>query len=269
MQYDPVKSIIGTIVRRLPSSRVLFYRLLGALFLREWHVKRELRRQLSGRTTPADVYDAGCGFGQYSYYLATQFPSVRLHAIDVKEEQIDDCRRFFRSRGLGQCSFAVEDLTSINYENRFDLILSVDVMEHIPDDIGVFRNFFRALRPGGTLIVNTPSNLGGSDAHSDEDESFIEEHARNGYGVDEIRSKLAGAGFTVETVRFTYGPWGARYWRIALKVPMLLLGISKAFLLLLPFYYIVAFPVVLPMMWLDYRGENKTGTGLTAVARKS
>jgi SAM-dependent methyltransferase len=268
MQYDPVKSIIGTVVRRLPASRVLFYRLLGALFLREWHVKRELRRQLANRSGAIDVYDAGCGFGQYSYYIATRFPNVHLHAIDVKEEQIDDCRRFFGSRGLSQCSFAVEDLTRITHESRFDLILSVDVMEHIPDDIGVFRNFFRALRPGGTLIVNTPSNLGGSDAHSDEDESFIEEHARNGYGVDEIRSKLTGAGFTVETVRFTYGPWGARYWRIALKIPMLLLGISKAFLLLLPFYYLVAFPVVLPMMWLDYRGENRTGTGLTVTAKK-
>ena len=49
---------------------------------------------------------------------------------------------------------------------------------------------------------------------------------------------------------------------------MLLLGVSKAFLLLLPFYYLVAFPLVLPMMWLDYRGNNETGTGLTAIAKK-
>jgi SAM-dependent methyltransferase len=268
MKYDPIKNVLGSAVRRIPVLRIAFYKLLGILFLREWYVKRELRRQLDGRTVPVDVYDAGSGFGQYSYYMATHFPAARIYAVDVKEEQIDDCRSFFGRRGLTQCTFAMEDLTQITHENRFDLVLSVDVMEHIPDDIGVFRNFYRAMRPGGTLFINTPSNLGGSDAHSEGDESFIEEHARNGYGAEEIGTKLTSAGFSVESIRYTYGPWGSRYWRLALKYPLLLVNISKLFLVLLPFYYLAVLPVVLPMMWLDYRSENVAGTGLNVVAKK-
>ncbi len=268
MQYDPIKRFFGDTVRRMPLLRVLFYRLLGVMFLREWHVKRELRRQLRNKNAPFDVYDAGSGFGQYTYYMAKRFPLARIYASDLKDEQIADCREFFRRAGLAQCSFGAEDLTQIAHESRFDFILSVDVMEHIPDDVGVFRNFFRALKAGGVLFVNTPSNLGGSDAHSEEDTGFIEEHARNGYGADEIRDKLTSVGFRVETVRYTYGPWGERYWRIALKYPMLLLNVSKAFLVLLPFYYLIAFPLALPMMVLDYRAENRQGTGLNVVARK-
>ncbi len=268
MHYDPIKKIFGDIVGRKPLLRILFYKLLGLMFLREWHVKRELRRQLGMRTSPFTVYDAGSGFGQYSYYIAKNFPFASLYGIDLKDEQVADCTQFFQRIGLSQCSFAVEDLTQIQHIEKFDFILSVDVMEHIHDDMSVFRNFFRALKPGGMLFINTPSNLGGSDAHSDHEESFIGEHARNGYGAEEIRQKLEANGFNVTSVRHTYGPWGNRYWQIGIKYPMQMLNVSKLFFVILPLYYLVALPFILPMMWLDYSTPNKTGSGLNVLAQK-
>jgi SAM-dependent methyltransferase len=268
MQYDPIKKIFGNAVRNIPWLRKLFYKLLGIMFLREWYVKSELRRQLSMRKEPFSVYDAGSGFGQYTYYLAKNFPGAKIYSVDVKEEQIADCTQFFRAIGLQQCSFAVEDLLHIQHTDMFDAILSVDVMEHIADDKTVFKNFFRALRKNGQLFINTPSNLGGSDVHSIDDKSFVEEHARDGYGRDEIRSKLEDAGFQVEKIRYTYGHWGTAAWRWGIKYPLLLVNISKIFFVALPFYYLFILPFVLPMMWLDYRTENETGTGLNVVAKK-
>jgi 2-polyprenyl-3-methyl-5-hydroxy-6-metoxy-1,4-benzoquinol methylase len=268
MKYDPIKNVFGNIVRKQPRLRVLFYKLLGLMFLREWHVKRELRRRLAHTKENVRVYDAGSGFGQYSYYMAKHFPYVSIDAVDVKEDQIADCSKFFQAMGLDRCSFAIEDLTQIKHTDRFDFILSVDVMEHIPDDIGVFRNFYQALKPNGTLFINTPSNLGGSDAHSPDDESFIEEHARNGYGAEEIRTKLESAGFAVEKIKYTYGTWGTMAWRIGIKFPMLALNASKLFFVLLPFYYLVTLPLTLVLMYFDYIADNKTGTGLNVVARK-
>jgi hypothetical protein len=110
--------------------------------------------------------------------------------------------------------------------------------------------------------------LGGSDVHSEDDRSFVEEHARNGYGMEEIRSKLEAAGFRVEMIRYTYGHWGTFAWRLGIKFPLLLLNTSKGFFILLPLYYIIVLPLVLPMMWLDYITDNKTGTGLNVVAKK-
>jgi SAM-dependent methyltransferase len=238
------------------------------VFLREWYVKRELRRQLSQRKEPFVVYDAGSGFGQYSYYIAKTFPRAIIYGSDLKEDQIADCIQFFRSVGLQQCSFAVEDLTQIQHTEKFDAILSVDVMEHIPDDITVFQNFYRALKKNGQLFINTPSNLGGSDVHSENDQSFVEEHARNGYGMEEIRSKLETAGFQIEMIRYTYGRWGTAAWRLGIKYPLLLLNVSKIFFVLLPFYYLTALPFILPMMWLDFITKNETGTGLNVLAKK-
>ncbi|MGH2568467.1 MAG: class I SAM-dependent methyltransferase [Bacteroidota bacterium] len=268
MRYDPVKKFFGDVVGSRLWLRRLFYALLGLLFLREWHVKRELRNLLGSSSRPMEVYDAGTGFGQYSYYMAKRFPRSRIYAVDVNEEQVVECRRFFETVGFRHCSFAVEDLLAIQHAGRFDLVLSVDVMEHIEEDRRVFQNLFRALKPGGVLLVNTPSNLGGSDVHAEGEQSFIEEHARPGYGVEEIRTKLESAGFMVERIAFTYGPFGSLAWRLGIKYPMRMLSATKLFFFLLPLYYLVTLPIVLPLMYLDYSSENNTGTGLLVIARK-
>lgn len=268
MHYDPIKKSIGNVVRDNIFLRKLFYKLLGLMFLREWHVKRELRTLLTQHPQFKRIFDAGSGFGQYSYYVAKRFPRVSIHAVDVKAEQIDDCRRFFSKAKVTNVQFSVEDLTEPNHENEFDLVMSVDVMEHIPDDVDVFRNLYNALKPGGMLLVNTPSNLGGSDAESPEDESFIGEHARNGYGVDEIRTKLKSVGFSVEQIKFTYGKWGSVAWRLGIKYPMQMLNASKLLFVILPFYYILTLPFTLLLMYLDYAMTNTTGTGLLIVAKK-
>jgi len=269
MHYDPIKNVIGNIARTSPIVRRLFYAVLGMMFLREWYVKRALRQLLGEKKEPFTMFDAGSGFGQYSYYCAKHFHSAVINAVDVKDEQIADCRNFFAKRKLRNVSFEVEDLTIPAHNAEFDFILSVDVMEHIQDDVQVFKNFFKALKPGGKVLINTPSNLGGSDAHDESDPSFIEEHARNGYSVDDITRKLKSAGFHLEKVTYTYGPIGSAAWRLGIKVPMLMLNKNKLFFIVLPFYYILTLWLTLLLMCADYTVTNKRGTGLLVVAAKA
>jgi SAM-dependent methyltransferase len=269
MHYDPIKNVIGNVARTSPLVRRFFYAILGIMFLREWYVKRALRQLLGEKKEPFTMFDAGSGFGQYSYYCAKHFRSAAIHAVDVKDEQIADCRNFFAKRKLRNVSFEVEDLTIPKHSGEFDFILSVDVMEHIQDDVQVFKNFFKALKPGGKVLINTPSNLGGSDAHGESDPSFIEEHARNGYSVDDITRKLKSAGFHLEKVTYTYGPIGSAAWRLGIKVPMLMLNKNKFFFIVLPFYYIFTLWLTLLLMYADYTFTNKRGTGLLVVAVKA
>lgn len=267
MKYEPIKDIFRTIIQRSSFLRKVFYKLLGIIFLREWYVKRELRRSIEQRKGPLTLYDAGCGFGQYSYFLARRYPHVTIHGVDLNEEHIRDCSTFFKREKLTNCRFAVEDLTSIPHVDKFDLILSVDVMEHIPDDGAVFNNFYKSLKQGGILILTTPSTEGGSDVHDDE-EGFIAEHARAGYSVQEIRQKLETAGFTVPSIQYTYGPWGMFAWRLGIKYPMVMLNLSKLFILALPFYYCVIFPFFFLGMAIDFYSKKQTGAGLLVVGKK-
>lgn len=270
MHYDPIKKVLGDFVGTSPFLRRLFYTALGILFLREWYIRRLLKSILASSGGPVNVLDAGSGFGQYSYFIARKFPRARITAVDVKEDQINDCRRFFQQVGLDTVKFDVLDLTTMEYENAFDIILSVDVMEHIEDDERVFRNFFRALKQGGRLIVNTPAS--GSKESGEplaKDDSFIGEHVRYGYTPDEIRQKLERAGFNVESITFTYGRFGSIAWNVGIKIPMVIAGLHRSFLLLLPFYFLITLPFTLAFMYLDYTATNTSGGGLLVLARKS
>ena len=272
MHYDPIKNSLSKLLRRYTFLRKLFYKTLGAMFLREWYVKRKIK-SLYRDNPPEEILDAGSGFGQYTYFMTKRFPAAHILAVDLKDDQIEDCKYFFSKTGHNNCEFKLEDLAEISalsgYDKKFDLVLSVDVMEHIEDDICVLKNFYGALKSGGMVIINTPSNLGGSDKHSGDEESFIGEHIRPGYSKEDITEKLKSAGFTVESFQYTYGKWGSRCWQLGIKYPMQLLNKSKVFFVLLPFYYLVIIWWVWLFMRLDMKEKNKiSGTGILVVAKK-
>jgi len=269
MYYDPIKDIFANTIKKFPLLRVVFYKMLDIMFLRSWYVRRELRslrKTFGGKEI--SIYDAGTGYGQYSYFMSKKLLPNKIYAVDVKEKWIDDCKDFFSSRNIANVSFGVEDLTSVSHENKFDLIVSVDVMEHIVDDVKVFQNFYRALKPDGFLLINTPSIYGGSDVHDDGEESFISEHAREGYSFKDLETKLEPLGFKMYRSRYTYGKWGDKAWRLGIKYPIQMVNISKIFLIVLPVYYLFIFPITLIMMYLDYSGENEVGAGINFIAKK-
>lgn len=216
--------------------------------------------------------DAGSGFGQYTYRMSKLFPASKITAADIKPEQIADCNNFFEQIGkAGQVKFQYADLTKYTEKEAYDLILSIDVMEHIEEDTKVFENFYQSMKKGGVLLISTPSDQGGSDAHDhDEDgiHGFIDEHVRDGYNIVEIEEKLKNAGFSRVEARYSYGAPGKISWKLSMKYPILLLGVSKLFFILLPFYYLIVFPFSLVLNYFDVRNTHKTGTGLIVKAYK-
>jgi len=269
MHYDPVKNIFAGIIKKFPFLRILFYKILDLMFLRSWYVRKELRtlRKKFG-SKKINIYDAGSGYGQYSYFMSKNLQPCDIYSVDVKEDWIKDCRVFFVSQKINNVSFGVEDLTSINHKDSFDLIVCVDVMEHIPDDVKVFQNYFCALKKNGYLLINTPSIYGGSDVQEGEDESFIGEHARDGYSQEDLESKLHPIGFTTHRSKYTYGFWGDKAWRLGIKYPIMMVNISKLLLIILPLYYLITFPFTFIMMLIDFNSVNKVGSGINFIAKK-
>ena len=263
MQYDPIKRSLGKIFNRSVVSRKLFFKLLDILLLRAWYIKREIRHFKKHFSAEAVVLDAGAGFGQYSYFMSSLSNSWKVTAVELKPEQVEDCNLFFSRIENPQRTFFEEaDLLTYRNPDHFDMILSVDVMEHILEDTQVFENFHCSLKPEGVLIISTPSDKGGSDVQHEQDESFIDEHVRDGYGVDEIRKKLESAGFSDISVGFAYGSPGKISWRLSMKYPIQMVNFSKIFLLILPFYYLITFPISYLLNVRDVHKHHSTGTGL-------
>lgn len=118
------------------------------------------------------------------------------------------------------------------------------------------------------LLISTPSNLGGSDVTEAGETSFIEEHVREGYSMQEISEKLKRAGFRKITIKYTYGRPGNISWRLTMKYPIILLGKSKIFYLIIPFYYLLVMPFALILNAADVRFKHTSGTGLLVKAWK-
>ncbi len=269
MQYEPIKRSLGKFFSGSLIMRKILYFLLDLLLLRTWHVKKSLRQISRRYPGEATVLDAGSGFGQYSWRMSRMNSNWKIKAIDINNEQINDCNSFFSRTGLSdRVYFQTSDLTTLNDRDSYNLILSVDVMEHIEEDLLVFQNFYNSLKSDGILLISTPSDQGGSDVNSETDKSFIDEHVRDGYSISEITKKLSSAGFTTIEAHYTYGTPGNISWRLSMKYPVRMLNASYLFFIILPVYYLIFFPFAMVLNFLDLHLTHKTGTGLLVTARK-
>lgn len=275
MEYDPIKRSLGNVFNKSPFLRKLFYNLLDLLLLRCWHIHKELRDwsnnlgvKTLAMTGHLQILDAGSGFGQYSYWMTNKFPKAKILAVDVKDEQVADCNDFFQRIGKTNVKFEVADLTQFSKPDTFDLALSVDVMEHILEDVQVFKNIHASLKKGGLLLISTPSDQGGSDVHEGTEGSFIGEHVRDGYNIQDIEDKLKLAGFSKIEPRYAYGTPGKISWRLSMKYPMQLLNASKLFFIIIPVYYLITYPIAFVLNYADTYSTHTTGTGLIVKAWK-
>lgn len=269
--YDPVKDRFANIIRRFRFLRTLFYKLLDLFFLRGWYVRDILRSYGSeiDRQGSWKLLDAGSGFGQYDRFILQKFDNVTVKAIDVKADYLEDSRRYFQNEiEQGRIEFQQEDLLELSYDEDFEFTICIDVLEHIEDDRKVMANICRSLKPGGYFLMHSPSIYSEEDA--DEDDSFVDEHARVGYSKEDLREKLKAAGFSDIHTAYTYGDKGHLAWELLIKYPMLWLTKIKLWALpLMVAYYIFTLPVGLVLMYLDMNDDNKKGTGIYALAQKN
>jgi len=264
LEYASVKNKIAQIIKNSILIRKLFYLITGIVFLREWYVKRTVKKFFRDKQSVKEILDAGSGFGQYCYFCRKKFPEAKILGIDINGNYIDDCNRFVEKADLEGIQFRREDLTAIDYKNKFDLILSVDVMEHIKDDSKLLSRFAKAIKSEGFIIISTPTIY----RKHNEDGMFVEEHERPGYSEQDITEKLTRSGFSGIEITYSYGRWGDLSWRLGIRNFMKMVQSGLAGKILALIYFIIIFPLVFILMVLDYFWDNKTGTGFVVMARK-
>jgi SAM-dependent methyltransferase len=144
--------------------------------------------RLAGQDGRLSILDVGCGDGLFFDDLA------RFGAVDGLEP---DGALLGDDRWRGRITVAPLD-GRFRPEEPYDLILMLDVIEHIEDDAEALHAAREALRPGGLLLLTVPALAWLWSRHDE-----ANEHCRR-YEPRGLRERLEGAGFVVESLRFFF-----------------------------------------------------------------
>ena len=129
------------------------------------------------------MLDAGCGTGQMTKLLEQYGEAVGL---EIAPEAIE----FAQKRGVK--NLIQGSITDPPFAaGSFDLVLSLDVIEHVDNDVQIIDSLFDIVKPGGHLIVTVPAFKSLWSQHDE-----INHHKRR-YRVKEVERMLGDAGFVV------------------------------------------------------------------------
>jgi SAM-dependent methyltransferase len=109
------------------------------------------------------VLEIGCGRGGFAAWLGTAPAPQRpaeIFACDFSPVAVGIAREFGQSRGASGISYRVEDITNISFQNdSFDVVISCETIEHVPDPRKAVSELARIMRPGGTMYLTCPNYL--------------------------------------------------------------------------------------------------------------
>ncbi len=271
MEYDPVKFRLAKLLKRSTLLRKLFFFALDTLFLRAWYVRRELYGLKSRFKGDMTILDAGMGFGQYSERMLNLFHPSRLIGLEIDKSHLYGSENYFRTQ-YPNLRFVLGDVQILPLaDKQFDLILSVDVMEHIEDDMATFSEFYRTLKAGGIFVMHTPRIQSDAEDEGDHDHWEVGEHVRDGYRDSEVRERLRKVGFDKVSIIRGYGLPGRIAWTLLQRIPMSMMASNKLLMIIpLAIYLFIISPFALAMMLLDLAiSDHPRGGSLLVIAERS
>lgn len=133
--------------------------------------------------------EIGCGTGYVLSGLEQAFPGLRLSGSEIFSNGL----KYARGR-VSRCDLLQMDARDIPFEEEFDVIGAFDVLEHIAEDEQVLSGMYRAVQPGGGIILTVPQH--------DFLWSQADEHAchERRYSAKDLKQKVQRAGFSVVRV---------------------------------------------------------------------
>jgi ubiquinone/menaquinone biosynthesis C-methylase UbiE len=127
---------------------------LEALYrIRDAVRRRSLVREALAATPGERVLDVGCGPGFYCAELVDEVgPDGSVVGVDASRQMLALAAR--RCQGHGNVVLSEGDTSSLPVdESSFDAALCVQVLEYVPDFRAGLAELFRAVRPGGRVVV--------------------------------------------------------------------------------------------------------------------
>jgi 2-polyprenyl-3-methyl-5-hydroxy-6-metoxy-1,4-benzoquinol methylase len=121
----------------------------------DWIVETVEHHKADRPANSVNILDIGCGKGNISLALASL--GYTIHGIDLDSNEIS-----YASYGntFPNASFEVGDAENINVQNRWDIIICSEILEHLSFPESLTRKLPEVVKRGGIIIVTIPNGFG-------------------------------------------------------------------------------------------------------------
>jgi len=164
-----------------------------------WHVaKRMLVKKLLSMYVDnyfqKKLVDVGCGTGKFLQEMNVWQDWGELLGLDGSDEAI----RFTKERHIANVKKANFEKKLPLRSKTYDVITSLDVVEHINDDQHLVNEFYRVLKPGGLVVITVPAHQW-LWTYWDEMLGHFRRHNKKS-----VTSLFSTAGFEIEKISYFY-----------------------------------------------------------------
>jgi 2-polyprenyl-3-methyl-5-hydroxy-6-metoxy-1,4-benzoquinol methylase len=113
------------------------------------HIRQDILPLLPKQ--PSRILDVGAGSGATLAWLKTIFPQAQTTGIELNPALVLELEKNADIAVIGDIDKCYSRLA------RYDLILFLDVLEHLTDSLGTLKKLSKTLEPGGCVIVSVPN----------------------------------------------------------------------------------------------------------------
>ncbi|MBI4330055.1 MAG: class I SAM-dependent methyltransferase [Chloroflexi bacterium] len=163
-----------------------------------WVGKRDLIGKTLGKLVNHQplILDIGCGTGSN---LRSWESHGEVLGLDNSPQALSFCRM------KGNTNLLKGDAAVLPFrDNTFEVIIALDMLEHMEKDEDTVREFFRVCRPGGHLLLTVPALMFLWSQHD------MALHHKRRYSRNQLESLVSRGGFRIERMSF---------WNLALLLP--------------------------------------------------
>lgn len=109
----------------------------------------------AGHACGGRILDIACGVGYGTALLAERVDgAASALGVDISPQALAYAREHYASEGV---EFRVADAMEFHDDAGFDLIVSLETIEHLPDPGGFLARVAGLLRPGGVIVASVPT----------------------------------------------------------------------------------------------------------------
>ncbi|QAY84705.1 class I SAM-dependent methyltransferase [Pseudomonas arsenicoxydans] len=165
--------------------------ILGSSIDQHWYYasKAAATSRLLGNTPYKRILDVGAGSGFFSHYLLTHSSASEAWCVDISYDADSD---------------ATTGGKPVHYRRNIDavdadLVLLMDVLEHVDDDVGLLKAYVEKVPSGSRFLITVPAFQFLWSGHDD----FLEHKRR--YTLAQLEAVVRNTGLTVKQGAYYFG----------------------------------------------------------------